>query len=330
MSGFDLSKESYDSDYAQVADGVYTVSERHKPAGAAIFPDINNRGFIYRVTNESGVEHLLLNGIPGPGCIPKVQKIEEDTGLKLTLIVGQGDFHHMALSKWLDAYPQVKVLQSGIKFPKTRNGMEILQNPDYKARIELVSGPDFPSLKQYEDVVQFYGFNQFYVYSDKPWMSKDSQNKTKVGLVGFLKNFSQAKPDQQFLSVWTYHVPSKQLIYEHNFDLFLVKEVVSGFPFIMKMMMKSSNFGSMAKGPMPKGPKDLSECKTHCGQMAKILDLDVRAAVDYHSNPGVQARTWKSKAEFHDDFYGVLKKTGEHDPEGKEMAKKMGGGCTIS
>jgi hypothetical protein len=65
------------------------------------------------------------------------------------------------------------------------------------------------------------------------------------------------------------------------------------------------NFGSMAKGPMPKGPTALSECKIHCGQMAKILDLDVRAAVDYHSHPGVMSKTWKSKAEFHDDFYKV-------------------------
>jgi len=64
--------------------------------------------------------------------------------------------------------------------------------------------------------------------------------------------------------------------------------------------------------------------------MATILDLDVRAAVDYHSHPGVMSRTWKSKAEFLEDFYKVLKNTGEHDPTGKGLAKKMGGGCTIS
>jgi hypothetical protein len=56
-------------------------------------------------------------------------------------------------------------------------------------------------------------------------------------------------------------------------------------------------------------------------------DLDVSAAVDYHSHPGVMSRTWKSKAEFHDDFYKVLKETGEHDPTGKGVAKKIGSGC---
>jgi len=246
-------------------------SERHKAGGASFFPDMNNCGFIYHVTNEFGVKHLLLNGIPGPSCIPKVQKIEKDTGLELTLIVLSGDFHHMAMKNWLDAYPQVEVVHSALKFPTTRNGMAILENPDYKARIELVTGPDFPSLKQYEDVVQFYGFDQFYVSSDKPWMSKDAQNKTKAGLMGFMENFMQTKPDQKFLCVWTYHVPSKQLVYEHNFDMFVTKEVLDEFPFMMKMMMKSCNFGSVAKGPMPKGPTALGECRIHCGQMLRFL-----------------------------------------------------------
>lgn len=57
--------------------------------------------------------------------------------------------------------------------------------------------------------------------------------------------------------------------------------------------------------------------------MAKILDLDVRAVVDYHSHPGVMSRTWKSKAEFHDNFYKVLTKTGEQDPTGKGIRRLM-------
>lgn len=92
------------------------------------------------------------------------------------------------------------MVHSALELPKTRNWIAILENPDYKARIELVTGCDFPSLKQYEDVVQFYRFDQFYVSSDKPWMSKDVQNKTKAGLMGFMKNFMQTKADQKFLS----------------------------------------------------------------------------------------------------------------------------------
>jgi hypothetical protein len=53
MNGFNLSRERFDED---VADGVHNVSERHKAGGASFFPDMNNRGFIYHVTNEFGVE----------------------------------------------------------------------------------------------------------------------------------------------------------------------------------------------------------------------------------------------------------------------------------
>jgi hypothetical protein len=92
--------------------------------------------------------------------------------------------------------------------------------------------------------------------------------------------------------------------------------VLGEFPFMMKMMMKSCNFGSVAKGPMPNGPSQDSR-------------LGCQGCRDYHSHPGVMSKTWKSKAEFHDDFYKVLTKTGEQDQTGKGMAKKMDGGCTI-
>jgi hypothetical protein len=75
MSGFDLSKESFDADYTVVADGVYMLSERHTPGGVNnIFSDINNRGFIYCVKNSEGQDHLLMSGIPTDKCIPKAKK----------------------------------------------------------------------------------------------------------------------------------------------------------------------------------------------------------------------------------------------------------------
>ena len=158
--------------------------------------------------------------------------------------------------------------------------MAILENPDYKARIELVIGPDFPSLKQYKDVVQFYGF-------DQPCAK---QNECRIDGV-HEKLYANEARSEVLVRLDLSHVPSKQLVYEHNFDMFVTKEVLDEFPFMMKMMkmmMKSCNFGSVAKGPMPKGPTALGECRIHCGQMATILDLDVRAAGDYHSHVSCQ------------------------------------------
>jgi hypothetical protein len=72
MSGFDLSKETFDTVFCEVANGVYIVSERHPPGGAShIFP-VNNRGFVFRVKNAQGQAHLLMYGIPTDKCIRRV------------------------------------------------------------------------------------------------------------------------------------------------------------------------------------------------------------------------------------------------------------------
>ena len=55
----------------------------------------------------------------------------------------------------LDAFPDAKIYHSGLKFPTTRNGKEILAE-EYKARIELCEGFDFPSLEKYSDTVKFF------------------------------------------------------------------------------------------------------------------------------------------------------------------------------
>jgi hypothetical protein len=75
MSGFDLSKESFDADYTVVADGVYMLSERHTPGGADhIFPVINNRGFIFCVKNSEGQEHLLMVAFQPTSVFPRQKK----------------------------------------------------------------------------------------------------------------------------------------------------------------------------------------------------------------------------------------------------------------
>lgn len=330
MSGFDLSGEAFEKDYAKVADGVYSTSEHHFVNGMPYMGPINNRAFIYEVTNSEGTKHLLQSGIPSSESIPKVKKLEQDTGLKLTLIVGSGDQHHMALKSWLEEFPDVKIIQSGLKFPTTANGKEILANEEWKSRITLHVDETFPMLEQYSDIVQFFGFNKALIYPEAPFMTTDLKKPAKVSKLDFMKNFGKMKATQPFLAVWHYHVPSKQLVYEHNFDLYLTKAVVKSFPFPMTMMMKSCNCASALKGPIPKAPSTVEDCKTHCELMQKILQLDVRAMTDYHANPTYQALTFDSKEDFLDKFTKVLKKTGEHDPTGAAMNKACnGGGCTI-
>jgi hypothetical protein len=327
MSGFDLTNESFNAEYCEAAKGVYVLSEPHKPGGVSHFATINNRGFIFCVKDAQGNEHLLMSGMPTHNCIPKVRKVEEVTGLKLTLIVSSGDFHHMSMKDWLVEFPSVQIIMSGLKFPKTRNGAEILDNPDYKKRIELVTGPTFASLEQYKDVVQFFGFNQFLTGPDAPFTSKDTRTPNKEPKYAFLKKFASLKATEKFLAVWTYHVPTKQIIYEHNFGLFLSKEHHEQFAFPFYLILPKEKICSCAKEQLPSGPRALEECAEHCRQMSIVLDLDVRAMMEYHSLPGVMAGRYKSKEDYQTELTKVLKKTGEHEADGAAMYKVMNRRC---
>ena len=95
----DFSKESYDATYTKVYEGVYVVSETHRPHHKDSMPELNNRGFLFEVS-DGEKKHLLMSGIPGSKLVTNVQALEKDTGLELKEIVTSGDFHHMATKGW--------------------------------------------------------------------------------------------------------------------------------------------------------------------------------------------------------------------------------------
>lgn len=268
-----------------------------------------------------------MSGLPTDKCIHKARAVEKETGLPLSLIVSSGDAHHMALRDWLVAFPDTQFVMSGLKFPKTRNGKELLSIPEYANRIELTEGPDFPSLEQYSDTVQFFGFNQFFHAEDAEFTSKDIHNTTKLPKFQFLKNFGSLKANVKFLCVWAYHVPTKQLIYEHNFGFYLTKEHHKQFGLPFSLLLPKEKICSVAKEQIPAGPRDLGEIQEHCRQMSKIVALDVHAMMEYHSLPGVMAARFKNKADFQKEFIKILKATGEDDVTGEAMYRVMNRRC---
>jgi hypothetical protein len=48
------------------------------------------------------------------------------------------------MKDWLNNFPKVKIIQPGLKFPQTRNGVEIFETPSYKKRTELVTITSLP------------------------------------------------------------------------------------------------------------------------------------------------------------------------------------------
>ena len=237
----------------------------------AFMPEINNRGFVFEV-EDNGKKHLLMSGLPGEGAIPKAKKVEKDTGLELTVIVTSGDMHHLSMTEWLEAYPKAKFIHSALKFPTTRNGQKILAEPKFKDCIELVEGPKIESLEKYSDTIQFFAFNQFLLYADNDKMTESSKAKeqNKSGFFSYMGNVASTPVDQRSLFIWAYHVPSKTLLIEHNFDMYMSKAQIKKAGFMLRLMLKSNNFGSLACGPMPRGPTTLEGCKAHCELMSEV------------------------------------------------------------
>jgi hypothetical protein len=249
----DFSKESYSNTYTKVADGVYVISQTHRPHLKDSMPELNSRGYVFEVSTQEDGKHLIMSGMPGSQSAGNVKQLEKDLGLALKLIVTSGDFHHMSMSGWLDAFPEAIFVHSALKFPTTRNGKEILANKKYKKRIILEKGFEMTSLKKYEDTIKFFAFNQFLVYPDAPFMTATEGKVGKGSTMSYLMKFPPC--DQPFLAIWFYHIPTKQLVIEHNFNFFMSKEQLAKASSMLRMMMKTNDFSSCAKEKMPTGPK---------------------------------------------------------------------------
>lgn len=196
-----------------------------------------------------------MSGMPSSDLVADVQQLEKDTDLKLKVIVTSGDFHHMAMTGWLDAYPEATFVHSGLKFPGTRNGKKILSNDSYKSRIILEKGFEFPSLEQYSETVKFFGFNQFFVYPDTDGMpvSEKEQTSRSENIMKYMSKIPACT--EPFLAIWLYHVPTKQLLIEHDFNACMSKEQLAKAHFMIRMMMKPGMFYSAAFEKLPNGPK---------------------------------------------------------------------------
>ena len=63
---------------------VYTVIEYHHPGYLDdTMPQLYNCGFVFEADTKNSGKHLIVSGIPGVECIAKVQAIKKDTGLEL-------------------------------------------------------------------------------------------------------------------------------------------------------------------------------------------------------------------------------------------------------
>ena len=193
---------------------------KHHPAGAEGLGIINNRGFLFQVNDPTHGPCLIMYGTPNDTLIPPALELQRSTGLAIQWMITSGDFHHLYLSKWMDALPSARFVMSELKFPTTRNGMAILADEAYKSRITLTEEVEsLPEVQAWSDTVQFISFNQGFIYTDQDWMAKDATTPaTERGTCGFVMGLMSQKMDRRFLAVWAYHKATKTIITEHNWS----------------------------------------------------------------------------------------------------------------
>lgn len=332
--GFDLAKESMEEgSYCKIAEDCWSFSEPHFPGGSKMMT-LNNRGFVFAVSEKGSEDKksLFLVGLPGESAIVKMKKLEKETGLKLGLAASSGDFHHMAIKAWIEAYPDVKIIMSGVRFPKTRNGASIMGDSELASHMELIDGTPESfancSANKYSHIIRFFGFNQTFYYSDQEFMAADFKNPPKVSKLQFMKNMMSTVADAPCLCIWFYHIPTKSLVAEHNFAMYFSKPHHRELPFMMRQMMPCEGFCSALEKNsknFPQAPKTLEGCKLHCAQFEYMLKEvgDARFCTDYHSWTGVATRRWESAEHFQEDMKKVL---GVELGDGTAMHKKINGG----
>jgi hypothetical protein len=289
---------------------------------------LNNRAAVFTVWEEGkeDAKCLLMSGLPGADAIPKIRNIERDTGLKLTVAISSGDFHHMAMKSWLTEMPELKIVMSGVRFPHTRNGADVLANEEWKDRVELIPNAEpasfaNSSVGKYAHIVRFYGFDQFFYYSDKAYMSADNKHPAKASTMQFMKSMMGEPADAPCMVIWCYHVASKSLLAEHNFNIYMSEAHHKSMPFMMRQAMPKACFSSACgKVAFPAPPNTLEGSRKHCEQFQRLLtECDARWCTDYHAYPGVTARRWTSHAHFKQDMDHILAPTGENIADGAAM-----------
>jgi|GEM_PF-1926347 len=332
MSQQQLSFEAEDWDVpVQVFDGIWVIANKHGPGLNDAF-QVNNRVFVFRLTNRSGAETLLVFGCGCGDSLSAVRKIEQETGLSVGWVVGNGGAHHLFLGLWFDAYPSARVLIPAKRVPSTRNGIELQKK--YAARWELMYGPRPSQLtEEFGDQLDAVIFDQLFTYRDQFHAelggaknhSSPRQNVAGFKLLGLFaktgKDMSQPT-DEVFL----FHKKSGLVIAGHNYQFIFEptghkpqpqhKLKRGGFPMnvLFKMLLKKGQFVSSLEGQ----PQPIADSKIHLQEWETVLAWDLRAWTSCHNPPTVVGPPLSPK-ELKEAIRASLARTGEDDPTGARL-----------
>lgn len=328
-TGIDFSGEDWDRP-VQFFDGCWVIASKHNP-GLNRAMEVNNRTFVFRVRRR-GEDALLCFGFGGPSCIEAAKRLERETGLAVTWIVGNGGAHHLFLELWYEAFPEARVLVPAKRVPFTSNGKRLQER--YPARWELMHGPRpdqlVAELGAQIDVVIF---DQLFHYKDATSVSSGSAADhrslpTNVGGFKFMKVMGGMMKDVEQPSdeVFLFHRASGLAIAGHNFQFMYkpkgykpearFKLSMGGFPvsWLFSMMMPKGSFRSTLEGQ----PGPIADSKIHAEEWAAVLGWDIKAWTSAHDPPTVCGPNLSGE-EIKRLVRESLQRSGEDDPTGARL-----------
>lgn len=125
---FDISRET-SGQLAEVSDGFWLLSTRHRGGGFSLFPEVDNRAFVLQLTDSHHGREVLvvINATDPQQSFAQLDELSRQLGIPVAYVLSCGGAHHGYLAAWHGHYPKAQVLLSDERIPKTRNGKKLMQ-----------------------------------------------------------------------------------------------------------------------------------------------------------------------------------------------------------
>jgi len=273
-ASFDLASETTGR-AVRVFEGVWLIATRHRPGLSKHMFEINNRCFVFRLLDQKTGKPVLLvvNAVDPAQAVLEVQRLERETGLRVSAIVSPGGGHHLHMPAWHAAFPAAKLLVGPERIPRTANGRRLME----LGRVETLSLDDpFPQFRGQLDAVVFHGLG------GPPDHRSAGEGAPDTRFQHMKKMFKimTAKQTDPVDELWLHHVPSQTVIGGENLTWYYPKAALRGAPFMLKSMIKPDQVTIMTMARKVAAPEKVTAC------WRRILSWPSRMLLTYHDAPG--------------------------------------------
>jgi len=257
----------------QVADGFWIIATRHRPGLAKRMFEINNRCLVFRLREPSAEQILLVaNAVDAAQAVDEVRRLEQETGLRVRYVLSVGGGHHLHMDRWIDAFPEAKVLLPPVRIPRTRNGRLLMQKP----RVATMDLDDpLPQFRGQLDAMLFHGLVGFPDHRTPAEGGSD-------GLLNMIKTMASMMtrpPSDPVDELWLHHVPTGTVIAGENLAWYYPAAEYRKLPFMGRKMLKPDKVWLMEMARRVTDPAIVR------AGWNKVLSWPMTTLMTYHDPP---------------------------------------------